>query len=48
MMNRKIQYAICYYFEVYYSSDISGLEKLNIGEIVHALHRDEYTGIFLN
>lgn len=35
LMNKKIQYAICHYFDILYSG---GLERLNDGEIIDALH----------
>ena len=36
-MNRKIQYAVCHYFDILNSG---GLERLNDGEIINALHDD--------
>ena len=36
-MNKKIQYAVCHYFDILHSG---GLERLNDGEIINALHDD--------
>ena len=42
IMDKEIQYAICYYFEVKHSSNVNGIERLYEGEVLYALHGDGY------